>query len=77
MIALIRACLCAHIIGTAIQVSIVVGTVLNLINQGEAILHGGPVSWGRLLLNYLVPYLVASYSAGRNELRRRSGNDSC
>lgn len=44
-----------------------VGTQLNLINQGPAWLDGEAVSWLHLLLNYLVPYSVASYSAARNE----------
>lgn len=47
-----------------------VGTVLNIINQGEAIFSGHDVDWWRLGLNYLVPYLVSSYSAVRNELNR-------
>ncbi|MBI5136044.1 MAG: nitrate/nitrite transporter NrtS [Nitrospirae bacterium] len=54
----------------AIQVSVVVGSMLNVINQGEAWLHGASVSVGHLILNYLVPYGVATFSAARTELRR-------
>ena len=42
-------------------VAIVVGTALNLINQGPEILSGSsPVIW-KLALTYIVPFLVASY----------------
>ena len=49
----------------AIKVSLFVGTCLNAINQGSAIWHGAGVEWGKVLLNYTVPYLVASYSAAK------------
>jgi len=45
--------------------------VLNLVNQGEYILIGAGVSWPHVLLNYLVPYCVASYSAAKNEMSTR------
>jgi hypothetical protein len=34
-----------------------------MINQGTTIWSGGDVDWPRLLLNFAVPYAVASYSA--------------
>jgi len=49
--------------------------VLNLVNQGEAMLQGATIEWGHLLLNYLVPYCVASYSAAKNELELRESHD--
>lgn len=49
----------------AIKVSIFVGTCLNAINQGAAIWQGAGVEWGKVMLNYVVPYLVASYSAAK------------
>lgn len=54
----------------ALRIALVVGTVLNLINQGEALFTRGAISWPHVLLNYLVPYCVASYSAAKNELNR-------
>ena len=54
----------------ALGVSAVVGTALNAINQGPVLLSGAGVSWPHLVLNYLVPYCVATYSATRNELTR-------
>jgi len=64
----------ARIVQNALRVGVVVGTVLNLINQEGAILAGNDISWFHLLLNYLVPYCVASYSAAKNEIIR-SGDE--
>lgn len=61
----------ARIAQSALRVSVAVGTVLNLINQGGTILAGTGISWLHLLLNYLVPYCVSSYSAAKNEIMRR------
>ena len=47
----------------SLAVAIVVGTVLNGINQGPEIFGGeGPVVW-KLLLTYAVPFAVASYGS--------------
>ena len=53
------------VITTALKVSLVVGTCLNAINQGAAIWHGAGAEWDKVALNYVVPYLVASYSAAK------------
>ena len=47
----------------AVLVMLVVGTILNLINQGDALLHGGPLDLAKLVLTYLVPFCVATYGA--------------
>lgn len=65
---LLRTAISRLVIKNSLQIAIVVGTILNLINQGENILQGAQISWFHILLNYLVPYLVASYSAARNEI---------
>lgn len=57
------------IIHTAIRVALVVGTILNLINQGGRIADGLSISWLQMAMNYLVPYCVSSYSAALNQLR--------
>jgi len=44
-------------------VALVVGTVLNLINQGGALIAGGRVDWVKFLLNFAVPYCVSTYGA--------------
>ncbi|HVI04688.1 MAG TPA: nitrate/nitrite transporter NrtS [Sphingomicrobium sp.] len=44
-------------------VAILVGTALNIINQGPEMLSGKvPIIW-KLALTYLVPFLVASYGS--------------
>ena len=43
--------------------AIVVGTILNVINQGDALFGGRPVNWLKLVLTYIVPYCVATYGA--------------
>ncbi|MBL8450597.1 MAG: nitrate/nitrite transporter NrtS [Dechloromonas sp.] len=62
------------IFANAIKVSAVVGTLLNLINQGEYLVAGHSLMVGNALLNYLVPFLVASYSGAR-ALPIRSDDD--
>ena len=44
-------------------VAVVVGTLLNMINQGDALFAGGPVDYYKLGLTYIVPYCVATYGA--------------
>ena len=43
-------------------VALLVGTVLNLINQGDSLLAGA-VSWSKVVLTYFVPLAVVSYGA--------------
>ena len=64
------------IVSNALRISLVVGTVLNLINQGASIMSWSGISWGHVLLNFLVPYCVASYSATKNELDKRGEHDT-
>jgi hypothetical protein len=65
-----------RIVVNALRISLVVGTVLNLINQGAAILAWSGISWGHVLLNFLVPYCVASYSAAKNEWGKQGDHDT-
>jgi hypothetical protein len=53
-------------------VALVVGTILNLINQGDVLLSGGDINIGKLLLTYAVPYCVATYAAVSLRLRVES-----
>lgn len=46
----------------AFIVAFVVGTILNLINQWDALFLGGAIAWPKLFLTYCVPYCVATYS---------------
>lgn len=44
-------------------VALVVGTILNLINQGDTLVSGRPLDVVKLVLTYIVPYFVATYGA--------------
>lgn len=47
----------------AFIVALLVGTALNLINQGDAIISGHAPNWGKLALTYIVPFLVSAHGA--------------
>lgn len=47
----------------SLRVAAVVGTALNLINQGDALLGAGTISWWKLSLTYAMPYAVSTYGA--------------
>jgi hypothetical protein len=49
--------------------ALVVGTVLNLINQGEILFGEGKLNLIKILLTYAVPYCVATYGAVSYRLR--------
>jgi hypothetical protein len=44
-------------------VAVVVGTILNLINQGDTLVSGLRLDFIKLALTYIVPYLVSTYGA--------------
>ncbi len=64
-----RLCASGGIPKRSAGVALLVGSVLNLINQGDALLTGGHVSIAKLLLTYVVPYCVATYGAVSYRLR--------
>ena len=47
----------------SLAVALVIGTVLNAINQGPEIFSGHWPIWWRLILTYFVPFAVASYGS--------------
>jgi hypothetical protein len=49
-------------------VAMVVGTVLNLINQGDAIVGANAINWLKIGLTYVVPYCVCTYGAVSSRL---------
>ena len=71
MTALFRAASKPRIVTAALKVALLVGTILNVLNQGGSVLDGAPISWLQVAANYLVPFCVSSYSAARNELVHR------
>ena len=47
----------------SLKVALVVGTALNLINQGDFLMGGEGFNLFKCLLTYMVPYCVATYGA--------------
>jgi hypothetical protein len=72
------ACRCAVSDGVprrSLFVALVVGTLLNFINQGDALVGVAPINWIKLVLTYLVPYAVCTYGSVSSQLlvgRRRA-----
>ncbi|WP_133734562.1 nitrate/nitrite transporter NrtS [Halospina denitrificans] len=56
----------------AAWVAAVVGTILVVINQWEALLGMQALSIPKLVLTYVVPYLVSTYTAVSKDLRGRN-----
>lgn len=51
----------AGVPGRSLRVALVVGAVLNIINQGDALLGAAPVHWLKAILTFFVPYAVSTY----------------
>ena len=47
----------------SLWVALIVGTILNLINQGDTLISGQRLDVAKLLLTYIVPYMVSTYGA--------------
>ena len=58
----------------SLWVALIVGTVLNLINQGDTLLAGHRLDFAKLVLTYAVPYLVSTYGAVSFRLHAARGN---
>lgn len=56
-------CLSDGVPKRSLGIALVVGTILNLINQGDALLGSADLNVTKLLLTFLVPYCVATYGA--------------
>ena len=72
-----QVCLCAVSDGVprrSLYAALVVGTVLNLINQGDALIGSVPIDWLKLILTYCVPYAVCTYGAVSHQLRARDAS---
>lgn len=52
-----------QVVKLGLRTALLIGSLLNLINQGDALFGSAPLVMGKLLLTYLVPYCVATYSA--------------
>lgn len=52
-----------HVVKRSLLIATAVGTVLNLINQGDAIAGNAEVEWGKLILTFCVPFFSATLGA--------------
>jgi hypothetical protein len=68
---IIRVACQGHIASASLRIALVVGVILNLINQDGAIWDGQSFSVGQFALNFAVPFCVSSYSAAKNEVNLR------
>ena len=50
--------------------ALVVGTVLNVISQGDALFGTMPINWFKVILTYIVPYAVSTYGAVSVQIRQ-------
>lgn len=71
---LLRLMFSPRIAKSALKVSFVVGSVLNVVNNGQHFWTHQSVNGWQIGLNFLVPFCVSSYSAARNEIQRRRGD---
>ena len=53
---------------TAVKIALVVGSLLVLINQWGAVTGDASLEWGKLVLTYLVPYGVSTYTSVSKDL---------
>ena len=51
------------VIKSSLAVAFVVGIILNVINQGDALLGDKPLVIWKVLLTFCVPYCVSTYGA--------------
>jgi len=60
------------IVLSSLKVALIVGGILNIINQGNVIftLNFKTINWFTLLLNFVVPYLVSTYASVRTRLKK-------
>ena len=49
--------------------ALIVGTILNLINQGDVLFEGGHLNFAKIVLSFAVPYCSATYGAISYQLR--------
>jgi predicted RNA-binding Zn-ribbon protein involved in translation (DUF1610 family) len=63
------------VLSRAIKVALIVGTALNIINQGEnfLMLHFEQLNILKLILTYFVPYAVTTYTATAMNLEFKIG----
>ena len=58
----LQQCLAPKMLRQSLIVSAVVGTILTVINQGDA-MFSGHLNMTKVVLTYIVPFLVSTYGA--------------
>ena len=51
------------IVRRSLVIAAIVGTILNLIAQGDFLVEGQPLNFWKIALTFCVPYCVATYGA--------------
>jgi hypothetical protein len=62
---LVKNALSPPIVIDSLKTGLFVGFILNLINHGGALPNGADISWGHVLLNFIIPFSVPAYSGAR------------
>ena len=58
-----RCCVSDGVPRRSFIVALIVGAILNLINQGDTLFGGGQLNFTKLILTFAIPYCVATYGA--------------
>src|SRR5438132_14197968 len=69
-------CVSGGVPSRSFAVALIVGTILNLINQGDALLSGADLDFTKIILTFAVPYCVATYGAVSYRLRAASAHSA-
>jgi methyl-accepting chemotaxis protein len=56
-------------------IALIVGTILNLINQGDALLSDAEINGVKALLTYCVPFIVSLVSSWLTQREIAQGNE--
>jgi len=59
----LRAALAWPVVKRSLLIMAVVGSILNIINQGDAIISNAAINWWKISLTYCVPFCVSTYGA--------------
>lgn len=62
-LAWLRRAVTVGILKRSLRVALIVGTILNLINQGDVLFGSAKLNLVKLILTYSVPFCVSTYGA--------------
>lgn len=62
-----RSVLSKSVLLKALRTAIIVGSILVLINQYDALFGAANINWLKLILTYCVPFCVFLYGASQNQ----------